>query len=231
MPSAKKAVNAGFLSRRWPGWENVTPGHGRNRQELSLSARLNLEPIDNARIAISTESMKMISPVELQRRLAAEPNLTLLDVRTPAEFAEVHVPQARSIPLDEINPKDLAGSGQLRKDQAVYFLCRSGQRATKAAEKFATEGFAEPIVVQGGTLAWVEANLPVTRGTTKVISLERQVRIAAGALVLTGVLLGWFVHRGFLGLSAFVATGLIFSGITDFCGMGLLLARMPWNRR
>jgi rhodanese-related sulfurtransferase len=173
--------------------------------------------------------MKTISPIELQKLLAAQPSLLLLDVRTPVEFAEVHVPQARSIPLDELNPKELA-AGEIRKDQPVYLLCRSGQRATKAAEKFVKEGFSLPVVVEGGTLAWLDANLPVTRGTAKVISLERQVRIVAGALVFIGVVLGWLVHPGFLGLSAFVGAGLVFAGITDFCGMGLLLARMPWNK-
>ena len=175
--------------------------------------------------------MKTISPIELQKLLAAKPDLPLLDVRTPVEFAEVHVPQARSIPLDEINPRELAGSAQVRKDQPVYLLCRSGQRATRAAEKFAKEGFTDPVVVEGGTLAWMEANLPVTRGKTKAISLERQVRIVAGSLVLAGVLLGWLVHPGFFGLSAFVGAGLVFAGITDFCGMGLLLAKLPWNTR
>lgn len=175
--------------------------------------------------------MKTISPVELQSLLVSQPKLPLLDVRTPVEFVEVHVAQARNIPLDEINPKDLAGSGQIRKDQPVYFLCRSGQRATRAAEKFAKEGFVEPIVIEGGTLAWIEANLPVVREKSKVISLERQVRIVAGALVFTGVTLGWFVHSGFFGLSAFVGAGLVFAGITDFCGMGLLLAKAPWNKK
>jgi rhodanese-related sulfurtransferase len=175
--------------------------------------------------------MKTITPIELQKLLASTPGLPLLDVRTPVEFAEIHVPQARSIPLDEISPKDLAVSGQIRKDQPVYLLCRSGQRATKAAEKFAREGFSEPVVITGGTVAWIEANLPVVRGQSKVISLERQVRIVAGALVFTGVALGWFVHRGFYGLSVFVGAGLVFAGITDFCGMGLLLAKAPWNKK
>jgi rhodanese-related sulfurtransferase len=120
---------------------------------------------------------------------------------------------------------------ELQKNQPVYLLCRSGQRATKAADKFAKEGFSQPVVVEGGTLAWIEANLPVTRGQTRVISLERQVRIAAGAIVLTGVLLARFVNFNFIWLSGFVGAGLIFAGITDFCGMGLLLARMPWNKR
>jgi rhodanese-related sulfurtransferase len=171
--------------------------------------------------------MKTITPAELQKILTAQPSAPVIDVRTPVEFAEVHVPQARSVPLDGLRP----GALQLPQDQPVYLLCRSGQRATKAAERFAREGFVQPVVVEGGTLAWIDANLPVTRGTAKVISLERQVRIVAGSLVLVGVLLGWFVHRGFFGLSAFVGAGLVFAGITDFCGMGLLLARMPWNKR
>jgi len=171
--------------------------------------------------------MKTISPVELQKIIAAQPSSPVIDVRTPVEFAEVHVPSAQSVPLDELKPDSL----QLHKDQPVYLLCRSGQRAAKAAEKFATEGFSQPIVVEGGTLAWIAANLPVTRGTTKVISLERQVRIAAGALVFTGVLLAQFVNYNFIWLAGFVGAGLVFAGITDFCGMGLLLAKMPWNRR
>jgi rhodanese-related sulfurtransferase len=171
--------------------------------------------------------MTTIAPIELQLLLTSEPNLPLIDVRTPVEFTEVHVPRARNIPLDELVPAAL----ELSKDQPVYLLCRSGQRAVKAADKFSRDGFHHPVVVEGGTLAWIGANLPVERGVAKVISLERQVRIAAGALVLLGVLLGWLVNRGFFGLSAFVGAGLVFAGITDFCGMGLLLAKMPWNKR
>ncbi|MCW5559341.1 MAG: DUF2892 domain-containing protein, partial [Verrucomicrobiae bacterium] len=78
---------------------------------------------------------------------------------------------------------------------------------------------------------WEAAGLPVLRGTSRVISLERQVRIAAGTLVVTGTALGYFVHPGFYGLAAFVGAGLVFAGITDFCGMGLLLAKLPWNSR
>ncbi|HXR03548.1 MAG TPA: rhodanese-like domain-containing protein, partial [Verrucomicrobiae bacterium] len=169
--------------------------------------------------------MRTITPVELQKILVAQPSLPVIDVRTPVEFAEVRVPQARNVPLNELKP----GSLQLPKGQPVYLLCRSGQRATKAADKLTKEGFSQPIVVEGGTLAWIEANLPVTRSTGKVISLERQVRIVAGSLVFIGVALGWFVHRGFYGLSAFVGAGLVFAGITDFCGMGLLIAKLPWN--
>ena len=159
--------------------------------------------------------MKTITPIELQNLLSTQPDLPLIDVRTPVEFAEVHVPQARNEPLDTFKPRN----------EPVYLLCRSGNRAVKAAGKCP-----QAVVVEGGTLAWIEAGLPVDRSPSKVISLERQVRIAAGSLVLTGAALGWLVHPGFYGLSALVGGGLIFAGITDFCGMGLLLAKLPWNR-
>ncbi len=170
--------------------------------------------------------MKTISPAELQKILTTEPLVPVIDVRTPVEFAEDHVPSARNIPLDELK----AGSLQLPKDQPVYLLCRGGQRAAKAAERLANDGFGQPVVVIGGTMAWIEAGLPVNRSAARVISLERQVRIAAGAMVLAGVLLAQFADRHFIWLPGFVGAGLMFAGITDFCGMGLLLARMPWNK-
>jgi len=175
--------------------------------------------------------MKTVAPAELQKLLAAQPSLPLLDVRTPVEYVEVHVPQARNVPLDQLSPKALFDAGQLPKDQPVYLLCRSGGRATKAAEQFAREGFDQAVVVEGGTQAWIDAGLSVTRGDARVISLERQVRIAAGSLVLAGVMLAYFVHPGFIALPAFVGAGLVFAGVTDWCGMGLLLAMLPWNQK
>jgi rhodanese-related sulfurtransferase len=175
--------------------------------------------------------MKTISPTHLQQLLDSHAGLSLIDVRTPVEFAEVHVPLAKNVPLDQFDPKALATSGQLSKDQPVYLLCRSGARATKAAEKLAQQGLANAVVVEGGTLAWIDAGLPVNRGKAKVISLERQVRIAAGSLVFIGVLLSIFVHPYFIALPGFVGAGLVFAGITDYCGMGLLLVKLPWNAK
>jgi rhodanese-related sulfurtransferase len=175
--------------------------------------------------------MKTVTPSELQKLLQTQPDLLLLDVRTPVEYAEVHIPQARNEPLDRLKPERFVASGALQNGQPVYLLCRTGARAARAAGQFAAAGQDRGVVIEGGTQAWIEAGLPVARGTVKVMSLERQVRIAAGSLVLLGVLLGWFVNHLFFGLSGFVGAGLIFAGITDFCGMGLLLARMPWNNR
>jgi rhodanese-related sulfurtransferase len=174
--------------------------------------------------------MKTITPVELQKLLQTDPDLLLLDVRTPAEYAEVHIPQARNKPLDQLQPEEFKAAGALPNGRPVYLCCRTGVRAAQAAEKFAAAGQDRGVVIAGGTQAWIQAGLPVDRGVAKVISLERQVRIAAGSLVLLGLLLGWLVHPAFFGLSAFVGAGLIFAGITDVCGMGLLLARMPWNQ-
>ena len=170
-----------------------------------------------------------ITPSELNCLLKEGCAAVLLDVRTPDEFATGHVPGAQLIPLGDLDP-----SAFLRQcgttDQPIYVLCHSGSRAGKAIDKFQQAGFQGCVLVEGGTQAWIAAGLPVNRSAGKVISLERQVRIAAGTLVLTGVLLGWFVHRGFFGMAAFVGAGLVFAGLTDFCGMGLLLAKMPWNR-
>lgn len=169
--------------------------------------------------------MRTITPFELRERLATNPGLLLLDVRTPVEFAQIHVAQARNKPLGDLRSGDWPGS------QPVYLLCQSGGRAGKAAELFAAAGEDRGVVVEGGTEGWAGAGLPVVRGTVKTISLERQVRIAAGALVLTGILLAQFVHPGFIGLSAFVGAGLVFAGISGWCGMALLLAKLPWNNR
>ena len=175
--------------------------------------------------------MSRISPADLKRLLGQDSSLAVIDVRTPLEFDEVHVAEAVNIPLDRLNPELLVRNGELPAEEPIYILCRSGQRAVKAADRFIAAGYPNVVVVEGGTQAWIEANLPVTRGQRKAISLERQVRIAAGSLVFAGVTLGWFVHPGFFGLSGFVGAGLVFAGISDWCGMGLLIAKAPWNQR
>jgi rhodanese-related sulfurtransferase len=153
----------------------------------------------------------------------------LIDVRTPAEFREVHAEGARSIPLNRLDPGAIIASRGDRAGEPLYVLCQTGGRARKACEQFAAAGYPNAVVVEGGTLAWERAGLPVVRGR-KAMSLERQVRVAAGALVLLGTALGAFLHPGFLAVAAFVGAGLVFAGITDTCGMAMLLARMPWNQ-
>lgn len=171
-------------------------------------------------------TVQSISPKQLNDLVQSGTQVDLIDVRTPVEYREVHVPFARNVPLDQLKASDMAAG---RDGNPLYVICKSGGRGKQACEKIASAGFGNVVNVEGGTQAWDQAGLPVVRGK-KAMSLERQVRIAAGSLVLTGAVLGFFVHPYFIGLSAFVGAGLIFAGVTDTCGMGMLLARMPWNR-
>jgi rhodanese-related sulfurtransferase len=174
-------------------------------------------------------SVQSITPQELEDLRRQGRAVDLIDVRTPVEYRQVHAEAARSVPLDRLDPRAVMEARNGTKDEPLYTICRSGSRGRQACEAFNAAGFANVVNVEGGTLAWEEAGLPVVRGK-KSISLERQVRIAAGSLVVLGTALGAFVHPAFLGLSGFVGAGLVFAGVTDTCGMGMMLARMPWNR-
>jgi len=174
-------------------------------------------------------SITAINPQAFAKLCEEGKQIDLIDVRTPVEFREVHVETARNVPLDQLDPAALMQTRNIATHEPLYLICRSGSRGQQACEKFLKAGFTNVVNVEGGTLACVEAGLPVVRGKT-AISLERQVRIAAGSLVLLGSVLGWFVHPAFIGLSAFVGAGLVFAGTTDTCGMGMILARMPWNQ-
>lgn len=149
-------------------------------------------------------------------------NLDLIDVRTPGEYQAIHVPCARNVPLNDVSASSVRGD-------CTYLICHSGSRAKQAADFLAATGCKNLVCIEGGTQAWDAAGLAVVRGR-KVISLDRQVRIAAGSLVLLGVGLSLAVHPGWIGLSAFVGAGLVFAGITDTCGLAMALARLPWNR-
>ncbi|MFM9025596.1 MAG: rhodanese-like domain-containing protein [Planctomycetaceae bacterium] len=172
-----------------------------------------------------------MSPTTLADLRRKGEKLTLIDVRTPAEFGEVHVDFAHNIPLDRLDAREvasLAGGGP------VYLVCKSGTRSRMACEKLVAAGVADAISVEGGTTACEAAGVPVVRGR-KAMSLERQVRIAAGALVAAGAALAAFGpdplwQRIGAGLAGFVGCGLVFAGVTDTCGMAMLLARMPWNQ-
>ncbi len=169
-----------------------------------------------------------ITPVGLEALRRRGDPVELIDVRTPVEYRQVHAEFARSIPLDRLDPRSIMGSRSGPIDQILYVICRSGSRGRQACEAFQAVGFPNVVNVEGGTLAWEQAGLPVVRGK-KAVSLERQVRIAAGSLVVLGTALGALLHPAFVGVAAFVGAGLVFAGVTDTCGMGMILARMPWN--
>jgi rhodanese-related sulfurtransferase len=172
--------------------------------------------------------MQTITVTDLARKHPGG-EVELIDVRTPVEFRELHAEGAKNVPLDSLDVQKIAESRNGRSGEPMYVICRSGARGAKAVQKLIDAGITEAVNVEGGTLAWEQAGLPVRRGK-KMMSLERQVRIAAGFLTLVGALLGFFVHPYFIALSAFIGAGLMFAGITDTCGMGMILAKMPWNR-
>lgn len=173
-------------------------------------------------------SVPTISPDQLGNLIGNGKSIQLIDVRTPVEFREIHASPAKNFPLERLDPAEVAKTRNGSSDP-IYVICKSGARGKQACEKLISAGQTNVINVDGGTMAWEKAGLPVVRGK-KAMSLERQVRIAAGSLVFTGVMLSVLVHPYFIGLSGFVGAGLVFAGVTDTCAMGMMIAKMPWNQ-
>lgn len=149
-----------------------------------------------------------------------------IDVRSATEFAAGHIPGAISIPMDEIENR----LGDLRPGRPTVLACQSGKRAAMTQALLA--GRTNHLhVLSGGTDAWKAAGFPLVVSTRSRWALERQVRLGAGLLVLTGVGLGFRVNPGWFWLAGFVGGGLTVAGTTNFCAMANLLALLPWNRR
>jgi rhodanese-related sulfurtransferase len=151
----------------------------------------------------------------------------LVDIREADEHARERITGARHHPLSAFNGKTPARPG----DQVLIFHCRSGARTLANAAQLAAASECQSYILEGGLEAWKKAGLPVALDRRQPIEVMRQVQIAAGSLVLLGVALGYLVAPAFYLLSAFVGAGLVFAGVTGFCGMAKLLAAMPWNRR
>lgn len=151
----------------------------------------------------------------------------VIDVREPAEYHAERIRGSRLTPLSRLDHEIEA----LPRQGPVYVLCRSGNRARTAALRLTQLGFEDVRVLPGGLMAWAADGRPVERGPSRVWSLERQVRFAAGALVLTAVLAGLLVTAWAALAAGLIGAGLMFSAATDTCALGLVLMRMPWNRR
>jgi rhodanese-related sulfurtransferase len=173
-------------------------------------------------------STRSIAPAELCRLRSSGKTLELLDVRTPPEFINAHVPGARLIPLDDLDIK--AYLQQHEPGQPVYVLCQAGSRAQKAIERFERCGCYDGVLVEGGTQAWIDAGLSVNRGKSNVLPMMRQVQIVVGTLSAVGSVLALLISRWFAVVPLLLGCGLLFAGITGTCGMAILLAKMPWNR-
>lgn len=159
-------------------------------------------------------------------------NPVVIDVRSPMEYQGKHIKDSFNIPLDSISTdhvESLLANHNIKKNENIYLICKSGQRSRMAQDKLSALS-GSVMCIDGGIDGMANNNtIQFNQSTSNVISLERQVRIATGTLTLIGILLGTFIHPLAYSLPAFVGTGLIFAGITDWCGMGLLVAKMPWN--
>jgi rhodanese-related sulfurtransferase len=150
----------------------------------------------------------------------------ILDVRTPAEYESLHIPGSYNVPLDTLG--EHAEELQRHVNEPVVLVCRSGNRATQAERRLAAAGMANIKVLDGGMLSWLSAAGPVNRGRQRW-SLERQVRLVAGALVLAGIV-GSLAVPELKYLSGAVGAGLTVAALTDTCTMGTLLSKLPYNR-
>lgn len=169
--------------------------------------------------------LKTVTPEEAARML--HEGATLVDVREPDEHARARIPGARNLPLSRLEEAEFA----VHEGKPVLFHCRSGARTEGHAGRLAARaGTCEAFIVAGGLEAWRRAGLPVAEDRRQPLELMRQVQIAAGSLVLLGVVLGALVSPLLYGIAAFVGAGLVFAGVSGTCGMAALLRRMPWNR-
>lgn len=169
--------------------------------------------------------MKNINPHDLKQKLDNQ-HVILVDVREPAEYRAEHIPNSYLVPLNEVSISKLPV-----KNKAVVFLCRTGRRSGNVCEKFMLHHpEIDAYSLNGGINAWKESGFDVVTSSSKFIPLERQIQLAAGSLVLAGVIGGAFFNPACYLLSGFVGCGLIFAGLTGWCGMGRLLSKMPWNK-
>ena len=175
----------------------------------------------------STVSPRQLHEIKQQGR-----NTAVLDVRSAAEYRSGHIPGAELIPVDSLSAEALEGAfGRPTpgREETLYITCHTGPRALQAAERLQQAGYTNVTLVDGGTRRWGQLGLPLQRCGT-ALSLERQVQIAVGSLLVLKVLLGFSVHELFFALTAMLGIGLIVAGTTRWCGMARLIARLPWNR-
>lgn len=154
-------------------------------------------------------------------------NHFIIDVRNPDEYRTEHIHTSVLLPLPKLTAE--AVRGMLPSGKRCILVCKAGTRASNAAEILSSGGVEDVSVMEGGMEAWKAAGLPIKSGD-EGISIQSQTRVISGVMVLSGLLLGYFFDPRWYFLSGFVGVGLIFAGVTGFCGMSVLLAKLPWNR-
>lgn len=175
---------------------------------------------------VNNASPTAIGAAELARLLDEDPSLGVIDVRTGGEFESAHIPGSHNVPLDALGDHviDLASV-----DRPVVLVCQSGARSTQAGEKLAAQGKATLRVLEGGLNSWESAGGDVVRGDTERWAMDRQVRLVAGSIALSGIVLSTVVP-GAKWIAGGIAGGLTFSAVTDTCAMATMLSKLPYNR-
>ena len=173
----------------------------------------------------------IITPSAVHQMMREGEKVPLIDVRSPAEYADSHVAGAISMPLDEVDAERVSArfSNRAGTSTPLYLICASGRRAEQAGRKLKAQGLTRVALVDGGIQAWAAQQLPLQR-KSRLPSLERQSQVAVGALILLMLAKGSLLHPLFYALVGLLGVGLIWSGITARCSLSALLARMPWNR-
>jgi glyoxylase-like metal-dependent hydrolase (beta-lactamase superfamily II)/rhodanese-related sulfurtransferase len=199
----------------------------RNARAKQLPKPFNIDNIIRVNRKGEAAALEMISARAAQELAAKDSKVKFLDVRSALEFAQEHIKDSVNVPLDILSVKisELSATGN-----NYIALCRTGNRSPMAADMLIQSGLHGTKVMEGGMTSWQKVKLPVIKGEGG-ISLERQVRIIAGSLVLLGTLFGWFFHWAFIFIPVFVSCGLIYAGLTDNCMMGMLLMRLPYNKK
>jgi glyoxylase-like metal-dependent hydrolase (beta-lactamase superfamily II)/rhodanese-related sulfurtransferase len=198
----------------------------KNMRSKVIPKPFNIDNIIRVNQKGEATSIEMISPRDAESLLKQDPQVKILDVRSAMEFSQTHIEPSMNIPIDMISAK----IGELSQSKQKYLvLCHSGTRAAMAADMLLQSGIHTVKVIEGGIAHWEKEKLPVVKGQGG-ISLERQVRIIAGSLVLLGIIMAWLVSWVFIFISVFVCCGLIYAGITDNCLMGMLLMKLPYNK-
>jgi len=168
--------------------------------------------------------IKAITP-QAARQLMENGGL-LVDVRAEDEHKREHIAHALPIPLERLAGQPLP----VNNATAVIFYCRSGNRTQINSHILAAHTSCDAYVLEGGLDAWKKSGLPVIVDASQPLELSRQVHIAAGSMIVLGTILGVTVTPWFYALSGFVGAGLLFAGISRFCGLARVLMKMPWNR-
>jgi len=199
----------------------------RNMRAKIIPKPFNIDNIIRVNQKGEATSLEMISPRDASSLLEQDPQAKILDVRSALEFSQVHIEHSLNIPIDMISAK-INELSQSRQNYLV--LCHTGNRAAMAADMLIQSGIHTVKVIEGGIIRWQKEKLPVIKGQGGM-SLERQVRLIAGSLVLLGIMMSWLLHWAFIFVSVFVGSGLIYAGLTDNCLMGMLLMKLPYNKK